>query len=211
MELFKSVLVFLSQRLDVVLRLLLEHLWLVFISVTIAIAVSIVLGIIITYRTGLAATVLTICQVIMVIPSLAMLAFMVPLFGIGFTSGVIALILYSLLPIVRNTYSGIKEIDPAIIEAAKGMGMNEWRILFKIKLPMASPVIMAGIRSATVMVVGIGAIASYIGAGGLGEMIFQGISRTRPEMIIVGAFFVSIIAITFDLLLNWIERCMRVG
>ena len=211
MELFNNVLGFLGQRWDVVLKLLLEHLWLVFVSVAVAICVSVILGIIITYHAGLATSVLTICQVIMVIPSLAMLAFMVPLFGIGFTSGVIALILYSLLPIVRNTYSGINEIDPAIIEAARGMGMNEWRILFKVKLPIAFPVIMAGIRSATVMVVGIGAIASYIGAGGLGEMVFQGISRTRPEMIVVGALFVSVIAIAFDLLLSWSERRMRVG
>lgn len=211
MELLQSVASFLSRRGDVVLGLLLEHLWLVLISVSIAIAISVVLGIIITYRADMATTVLTICQIIMVIPSLSMLAFMVPLFGIGFTSGVITLILYSLLPIVRNTYSGIKEIDPAIIEAAQGMGMSERQILLKIKLPMARPVIMAGIRSATVMVVGIGAIASYIGAGGLGELIFQGISRTRPDMIIVGAIFISIIAIIFDLLLSWNERRMRAG
>lgn len=211
MELLQSVASFLSRRGDVVLGLLLEHLWLVLISVSIAIVISVILGIIIAYRAGLAICVLTICQIIMVIPSLSMLAFMVPLFGIGFTSGVITLILYSLLPIVRNTYSGIKEIDPAIIEAAQGMGMSERQILLKIKLPMARPVIMAGIRSATVMVVGIGAIASYIGAGGLGELIFQGISRTRADMIIVGAIFISLIAIIFDILLSWSEQRMKAG
>ena len=167
-------------------------------------------GIIISYYAGLAATVLTICQIIMTIPSMAMLGFMLPVFGIGFTTGVIALILYCLLPIVRNTYTGIKEISPAIIESARGMGMTEWRILTRIKIPLARPVIMAGIRTATVMVVGIGAIASYMGAGGWGSLIFNGISRlgspASQPMILVGAIGVSIIALAFDFILYWGEK-----
>jgi osmoprotectant transport system permease protein len=166
----------------------------------------VVVGILISYYTGAAMTVLAVCQILMTIPSMAMLGFMVPLFGIGFTTGVVALILYSLLPIVRNTYTGIKEISPAVVESAVGMGMTEWRILTRIKIPLARPVIMAGIRTATVMITGIAAIAAYVGAGGLGELIFQGISRTQEPMIIVGALGVSIIALSFDFILSWGER-----
>ncbi len=197
---------YLSRRGDLVWELLLEHLWLILVSLLIAVFVSVVVGVIISYKTGLAITVLTICQILMTIPSMAMLAFMVPLFGIGFTTGVVALVLYSLLPIVRNTYTGIKEISPAIVESAVGMGMTEWRVLTRIKIPLARPVIMAGIRTATVMIVGIGAIAAYVGAGGLGELIFQGISRSHEPMIIVGALGVSIIALAFDFILSWGER-----
>jgi len=187
-------------------RLFFEHLFLIIVSVGIAIIIGVSLGVLISYFKLLASPVLTACQVLMTIPSIAMLGLLLPLSGIGFQTGVIALILYSLLPIVRNTYSGIAEIDKAIIESARGMGMTDFKILFKIKLPLAFPVIMAGIRTATVMVVGIGAIAAYIGAGGLGELIFNGISRTNQPMIITGAIFISIIAIFFDLLLSWLEK-----
>ena len=191
---------------------MLDHLWLVLVSIGIAVVVSVIVGVIISYKTSLAISVLTVCQILMTIPSMAMLAFMVPLFGIGFTTGVVALILYSLLPIVRNTYTGIKEISPAIVESAVAMGMTEWRVLTKIKIPLARPVIMAGIRTATVMIVGIGAIAAYVGAGGLGELIFQGISRSNEPMIIVGALGVSIIALAFDFILSWCERkLMAIG
>lgn len=205
-SLFARTLSYLERRGDMVWELVLEHLWLVIISVGIAVFISIFLGVLISYRTGPAVMVLTICQILMTVPSMAMLGFMVPLFGIGFTTGVIALILYSLLPIVRNTYTGIKEISPAVVESAVGMGMTEWRVLTKIKIPLARPVIMAGIRTATVMVVGIAAIAAYVGAGGLGELIFQGISRSNEPMIIVGALGVSIIALAFDFILSWGER-----
>ncbi len=197
---------YVSRRHGIIFDLLLEHLWLVLVSITIAVFVAVILGVVISYKESLAVTVLTVCQILMTVPSMAMLAFMVPIFGIGFTTGVVALILYSLLPIVRNTYTGIKEISPAIVESAKGMGMTEWRILTKVKIPLARPVIMAGIRTATVMIVGIGAIAAYVGAGGLGELIFQGISRSHEPMIIVGAIGVSIIALAFDFVLSWGER-----
>jgi osmoprotectant transport system permease protein len=205
-SLFSKVIIYLQRRGDLVWELVIEHFWLVAISIGIAIVISIIIGVAISYKTGLAMTVLTVCQILMTIPSMAMLGFMVPLFGIGFTTGVIALILYSLLPIVRNTYTGIKEISPAIVESAVGMGMTEWRVLTKIKIPLARPVIMAGIRTATVMIVGIAAIAAYVGAGGLGELIFQGISRTNESMIIAGALGVSIIALSFDFILSWGER-----
>ncbi len=201
-----EVIHYIFYRSEMVQRLFFEHLFLIIVSVGIAIIIGVSLGVLISYFKLLASPVLTACQVLMTIPSIAMLGLLLPLSGIGFQTGVIALILYSLLPIVRNTYSGIAEIDKAIIESARGMGMTDFKILFKIKLPLAFPVIMAGIRTATVMVVGIGAIAAYIGAGGLGELIFNGISRTNQPMIITGAIFISIIAIFFDLLLSWLEK-----
>lgn len=196
---------FISTRQEIILDLSLEHLWLVLLAGVIAIVVGVALGIGITYNKEAASLVLGICQVLMVIPSFAMLGFLIPFFGIGFTSGVIALILYSLLPVTRNTYIGIQEIPPSILEAAKGMGMSKAAVLIKIKIPLALPVIMAGFRTAVVMIVGIGAIAAYIGAGGLGEMIFQGISRTQPTRIIAGAIFISLITLVADFILGRAE------
>ncbi len=204
--LFMQTVNWISRRSEMLMELMLEHLWLVVLTLIIAVIISVTVGIIISYYESMAQTVLGICQILMVIPSMAMLAFMVPLFGIGFTTGVMALVLYSLLPIVRNTYTGIRELDPAIVEAAKGMGMTERRILFKIKIPLARPVIMAGVRTAAVMMIGIAAIAAYVGAGGLGELIFSGISRGHQPMIIAGAIGVSIIAIVFDYLLYYGEK-----
>lgn len=201
MDLFR----FIQTRQEMILDLSLEHLWLVLLAGLIAIVIGLVVGITITYVPKAANFVLGICQVLMVIPSFAMLGFLLPFFGIGFTTGVIALILYTLLPVTRNTYIGIREIPPSVIEAAKGMGMAEPAILFRIKIPLALPVVMAGFRTAMVMVVGIAAIAAYIGAGGLGELIFHGISRSQPDRIITGAIFVSIIAVALDLILGRIE------
>ncbi len=208
-SLFSRVVTYVDRRFnpfdpdrDIVWGLLVDHLYLVFVSVVIATIISVIIGIYISYNTRIATTVLTICQILMTIPSIAMLGFLVPLFGIGFTTGVVALVLYSFLPIVRNTYTSIKELSPAIVESATAMGMTEWRVLTKVKIPLALPVIMAGIRTATVMVVGIGAIAAYVGAGGLGSLIFQGIQRSHEPMIIVGAIGVSIIALAFDFILS---------
>lgn len=196
---------FISTRWEMIFELSLEHLWLVLMAGAIAIIIGVIFGVAITYNQQAAAVVLGICQVLMVIPSFAMLGFLIPFFGIGFTTGVVALILYTLLPVTRNTYTGIREIPPSVLESAKGMGMSESAILIKIKIPLALPVIMAGFRTAMVMVVGIAAIAAYIGAGGLGEFIFHGISRTQPNRIITGAIFVSIIALMLDLILGKIE------
>jgi osmoprotectant transport system permease protein len=207
-SLFRSVLIYLDRRGGMVWDLLLEHLWLVFVSISIAIIVSVFIGVLISYYPKSAEVVLAICQVLMTVPSIAILGIMVPFFGIGFTTGALALIIYSLLPIVRNTYTGIKEISPTIIESATAMGMTEKRILFKIKIPLAMPVIMAGIRTAAVMIVGIAAVTAYVGSGGLGELIFQGISRSSKEMILVGAIGVSIIALAFDYILSRGEQSL---
>ncbi|MBC7336291.1 MAG: ABC transporter permease, partial [Clostridia bacterium] len=177
-------------RSDQILQLALEHLLIVLVAAVVAVMLGVTLGVLITYSRPAAAALLYASQVIMTIPSLALLGMLLPLFGIGYRTGVTALILYSLLPIIRNTYTGIREIDPAVIEAARGMGMRETAILRRIKLPLAWPVILAGVRTAVVMVVGIAAIASYIGAGGLGQFIFRGISQWNLQLVLLGAICV---------------------
>ena len=158
----------------------LAHLWIIFVAIVAAVILGVILGIYITGkgREQIADTVLYLAEIMMTIPSLALFGLLMLLLGavglkaIGFLPAVIALIVYGQLPILRNTYTAIRAVDPAMIEAGKGMGMNERQILFKIKLPLAVPVIMAGLRNAIVLIIGIAAIAALIGAGGLGAPIF---------------------------------------
>ncbi len=199
---------YMADRPEMISSAVMEHIQLIFFATSLAIIVGVILGLLSVYYKIIANLILTISQILMTIPSLAMMALLLPIFGIGFYNGLVALILYSLLPIVRNTYTGLTEIDHKIIESAKGMGMSEKRILTRIKIPIALPVIIAGIRTATVMLVGIGAIASYIGAGGLGIFIFRGISRTNPNMILTGAIGVALLAVIIDLVLSRVERVL---
>ncbi|KAI9449148.1 hypothetical protein F5148DRAFT_1291787 [Russula earlei] len=164
------------------------------------------LGILIAHRKRLSGIVLGIAGVLQTIPSIALLGFLIPLAGIGARPAIIALLLYALLPIIRNTFTGITGVDTAIKEAAKGMGMNAMQLLFKIELPLAMPVILAGIRTATVINVGIATLAAYIAAGGLGEFIFGGISLNNSNMILAGAIPAAALAILLDLLLSVIQR-----
>lgn len=161
-------------------------------------------------------------SIFMTIPSLALYGILMGILAaltlpsIGLVPVVVALTLYGLLPIIRNTYTAITEVDPAIIEAGRGMGMTERQLMVKVKIPLAVPVIMAGLRQAVVMNIGIAAIGSYIGAGGLGQPIFRGIANYRVDLIIVGAVCVSVLAIIFDLILGRVEwlatpKGIRVG
>ncbi|MBN1836772.1 MAG: ABC transporter permease, partial [Spirochaetales bacterium] len=150
-------------------------------------------------------------SIMMTVPSLALYGILMGILAaltlpsIGFLPVVIALILYGLLPILRNTYTAIREVDPAMIEAGRGMGMSEMQILVRVKLPLAVPVIMAGLRQAIVMNIGVAAIGSYIGAGGLGQPIFRGIANYRTDLILVGAVCVSVLAVIFDLVMGRVE------
>lgn len=210
MELIMDTLNYFVRRQDLILDRTWEHFVLVLISMGIAIAIGVIIGIIISYLRRIAYPVIGVTQVIMTIPSIAMIAILLPFFAVGLPCGVATVSLYALLPIVRNTYTGIVEISPAILDVARGMGMKESRILWRIKLPLAAPVIMAGIRTAVVMGVGIGAIAAYIGVGGLGRFIFNGIQRVNPAMILTGAIFISILAVLADLLLGWLGKKLTV-
>lgn len=204
-SLWSQIITQLQMRQGDLLLALLRHMELVGLSMLIAICIGIPLGIIITRVSALEAPVLGGAGILQTIPSLALLGFMIPFFGIGMTTAVVALFLYSLLPIIRNTYAGIKDVDKSVIEAAKGMGMTNTQILFKIQLPLALSVIMAGIRTATVINVGTTTLAAFIGAGGLGDFIFLGISRNIDALIIIGAAPAAILALVLDFLLGRLE------
>lgn len=146
--------------------------------------------------------------ILLTVPSIAMFGIFIPIFGIGFFNAAVALILYAQLPILRNTYTGIKAVSPAVIESARGMGLTEWQILYQIKLPLAVPVIMAGIRISVVMIVGIAAIATLIGVEVLGDLIFAGMQRISDRLVFAGALAVSVFAILMDVVLGWGEKIL---
>ncbi|KJR48496.1 permease OpuAB [Desulfosporosinus sp. I2] len=188
------------------LQALYQHIQLVFFSMLIAIIIGIPLGILITRIKSIEGTVLGVAGILQTIPSLALLGFMIPIFGIGIKTAVAALFLYSLLPIIRNTFTGIKDVNKSTIEAARGMGMTDYQILSKIELPLSLGVIMAGIRTATVINVGTATLAAFIGAGGLGDFIFLGIARNIDALVLIGAFPAALLALCFDWLLGLLER-----
>lgn len=189
---------YIASHLDEILEQVSEHLWLTGVAIALASILGIALGILITRVTRLATFFLGLTSTIQTIPSLALLGFLLPIFGIGAVPAIIALFLYALLPIVRNTFTGISDIEPSIKEAAVGMGLTDKQLLTKVELPLAAPVIFAGVRTAAVITVGIATLCALIGAGGLGELIFRGISLNNPKMIIAGAIPASLLALTID-------------
>ena len=208
-----EVLNFYIANYDEILYKTFEHILLVFFAVGFAIVVGVSLGIYITQHKKLAVYVLYVASIIITIPSIALFGLMIPILslinqGIGYLPAIIAVFLYSLLPIVRNTYTSILNIDPALKEAALGMGMKKSEILFKIEIPLSIPIIMAGVRYATVLNIGVMAIAAYIGAGGLGTFISAGISQSNQVQLIVGSLSVSILAIIADYSLLFIQNMM---
>jgi osmoprotectant transport system permease protein len=184
----------------------LEHIGLTFTSLLLAIIIGVPLGIYISKNKKFASAILNIAGVLQTIPSIALLGFMIPLLGIGAKPAIVALFLYALLPIIRNTYTGITSVNSAVVEAAKGMGMTTRQILIKVELPLSMPVILAGIRTATVINVGVATLAAYIAAGGLGEFIFGGIALNNSNMILAGAIPAALLAILFDFLLSKVQK-----
>ncbi|MFI5160257.1 MAG: ABC transporter permease/substrate-binding protein [Sphingobacteriales bacterium] len=197
---------FMSQQSDKLFTQTLQHIGLTFISLLIAVVIGLPLGIWITRKKQFSGIVLGIAGILQTIPSIALLGFMIPLLGIGAKPAIVALLLYALLPIIRNTYTGITGVDASVKEAALAMGMNKWQVLSKVELPLAMPVILAGIRTATVINVGVATLASYIAAGGLGEFIFGGISLNNTNMILAGAIPAALLAICFDFLLSRVQK-----
>ncbi|MDX2230037.1 MAG: ABC transporter permease [Leptolyngbyaceae cyanobacterium bins.349] len=183
-----------------------EHLLLVGIAIAVAILISLPLGILITRQQRLRQPILAIANILQTIPSLAMFGLLIPLVGIGSVPAVIALTLYSFLPIIRNTYTGIINVDPAVREAGRGMGMTDWQLLSRVELPLAAGVILAGVRVATVIAVGIATIAAAIGAGGLGVFIFRGIAVVNNDLILAGAVPAAAIALLADYGIGWLEK-----
>lgn len=179
-------------------RQLIEHIQLTLFAIGLAILVGVSTGILLTRSRTLAPPVLGVASVIQTIPSLALLALMIPLLGIGLAPAVAALFLYALLPIMRNTYTAINEVDPAIIEVGRGMGMTERQILLKLEIPLCVPMVMAGIRTSTVICVGIATLCTFIGAGGLGTMIMEGMQTRGSVLIMAGVIPAIALALVLD-------------
>lgn len=205
-SLWQQIMQQLNSRWEELLQSLGIHIQLVLLSMLLSIIVGIVLGIMITRFPRMKGITLGGAGILQTIPSLALLGFMIPLFGIGMKTAVAALFLYSLLPIIRNTYTGIMDVDKSIVEAARGMGMKSRQVLFKVQLPLAMSVIMAGIRTAAVINIGTATLAAFIGAGGLGEFIFLGIQRNIEALILLGAVPAAILALIMDYLLGLLEK-----
>jgi osmoprotectant transport system permease protein len=183
-----------------------EHVLLSGIAMLIAILIAVPLGVLLTRYRKLAEPIIGIAAIIQTIPSLALLGFMLPIFGIGKVPAIIALTLYALLPILRNTYTGILGVDPALVDAGRGMGMTSRQILFMVELPLTLPIIMAGVRTATVLTIGVAALATFIGAGGLGDLIDRGLRVADKNLILTGAIPAAILAILFDGALRKLEE-----
>ncbi|MBP5975311.1 ABC transporter permease [Brasilonema sp. CT11] len=204
---------FLIKYASQILEHSLEHLLLVGISIGIAALIGIPLGILITRQQNLRAPILGIANIMQTVPSLALFGLLIPIpviGGIGTVPAAVALTLYSLLPLIRNTYTGIIGVDPAIIEAGRGMGMTDKQLLLQVEIPLALSVILAGVRVATVIGIGIATIAAAIGAGGLGELIFRGIVTVNNELILAGAIPAAAIALLADFTIGWLEGKFKV-
>jgi osmoprotectant transport system permease protein len=194
-----------QSRYDEIVIGMIEHLLLSFTSIFIALLISLPLGIIVSRNRKIADFVIGITAVFQTIPSLALFGFLIPIFGTGNVTAIIALTIYALLPILRNTYAGIVGVDEAVIEAGKGMGMTNQQILTKIELPLSLPFIMAGVRTATVLTVGVATLATFVGAGGLGELIYRGLASWNNQLVLAGAIPAALLAIFFDLILKRFE------
>ncbi|TWT02268.1 ABC transporter permease [Planomicrobium sp. CPCC 101079] len=202
----KNFLDTLVSRQEMIQTAFMEHIYLSFIAIAIGIAISLPLGILIARYRRYAEPVIGVTAIFQTIPSLALFGFLVPILGIGYPTALLALIIYALLPILRNTYTGITGVDASIIEAGRGMGMTKTQILRQIELPLALPFIMAGIRTATVLTVGIATLATFVGAGGLGDIIYRGLQSYNNSLVLAGALPVALLAIGFDWILKWIEK-----
>lgn len=197
-----------------VLELTLEHLWLVGASTLLAVAIGLPLGILLTRRPALSKPVLGSANVMQTIPSLALFGFLLPMPWMGERAerlAIVALTLYALLPIIRNTHAGIMGVDRAVVEAGRGMGLTDRQLLTKVELPLALGVIIAGVRVATVISVGVATIAAAIGAGGLGEFIFRGVAMVNNQLILAGAIPAALLALLADVSLGVLERRLRRG
>ena len=202
---------FLKQRQEI-LQASLEHVWLVGLTMLLSVAVGVPLGVLVTRRAWLARPILGGANVAETIPSLALFGFLLPVPWLGGRAdrlAIAALTLYALLPIIRNTSAGISGVDRAVREAARGMGMTDWQILCHVELPLSLSTVLAGVRVATILTIGIATIAAAVGAGGLGEFIFRGLAMVNNQLILAGAIPAALLALAADFLLSILERRLR--
>ena len=205
---------FILEHRGEILSATLDHMTLVVIAMAIAILIGVPLGMFIVQRPTLRAISLGIASIFQTIPSLALFGFLIPIpfiGGIGKRTAVVALVLYAILPILRNTYVGLTGIDPAVLESAEAMGMTRSQILFRVRFPLALAVILAGIRTATIITIGVATIAAAIGAGGLGTFIFRGVALVSDALILAGAIPAALLALLADFLLGLLERRLRIS
>jgi osmoprotectant transport system permease protein len=203
---------FVTHRSDI-FQATLTHLTLVLISMLIAIVIAVPLGMFVVQRPAPRSIALGVASILQTIPSLALFGFLIPIpfiGGIGTRTAIVALVLYALLPILRNTYVGLTNIDPAVLQAAEAMGMTESQILWRVRLPLALSVILAGIRTATIITIGVATIAAAIGAGGLGTFIFRGVAMVSDAVLLAGAIPAAALALIADGLLALLERRLKV-
>jgi len=203
---------FILQNHAEVIELTLEHIRLVGISTLLAVAVGMPLGILLTRWPALRQPILGSANVVQTIPSLALFGFLLPAPWIGARAdrlAILALMLYALLPLIRNTYAGIQSVDPSVVEAGRGMGLTDHQLLFQVELPLALGVIIAGIRVATVLSIGLATIAAAVGAGGLGEYIFRGLAMVNNTVILAGALPAAALALLADTGFGWLEKRLR--
>jgi len=208
-----NLLDFFSSHRAEILQATLAHLFLVVVSMAIAIAIGVPLGMILVKRARLRAMALGFASVLQTIPSLALFGFLIPLpflGGIGTRTAIVALVLYALLPILRNTVVGLTNLDPAVLEAAEAMGMTETQILVRVRFPLGLSVVLAGVRTATVITIGVATIAAAIGAGGLGTFIFRGVAMVSDAVILAGAIPAALLALGADAALGLLERKLKV-
>jgi osmoprotectant transport system permease protein len=204
---------FFSQYGGEIAELTVEHLWLTAAAMLFATAIAVPVGIGLTRSERWAKPVIAIANILQTIPSLAMFGFLLPLPWLGERAAriaIVALTAYALLPILRNTYTGIRGIDPAVIEVARALGLTGSQRLFKVELPLAASFILAGLRTATVTCVGIATIAAAVGAGGLGELIFRGVASVDNRLVLAGAVPAALLALTADAALGLLERWLKV-
>jgi osmoprotectant transport system permease protein len=204
-------LLYFFERREIVLSSTLRHIEVSLIAVVLSVAIAVPLGILITRYRKMAHVVVNSANIGQTVPSLAILGMVIPVLGIGLKPAVFALVLRGVLPIINNTYSGIVNVDRSVIEAGRGMGMKDRQILTLVELPLSFPVIMAGIRTATVLSISVATLAALIGAGGLGDLIFQGIVMADRNLLLTGSIPTAILAIAADLLLGGVEKRLRKG
>jgi osmoprotectant transport system permease protein len=203
---------FFAKHSGEILQATLEHIWLVGAAMFLAIVIGVPLGIIVTRRPWLSKPILGSANIAETIPSLALFGFLLPVPWLGERSdrlAIVALTLYALLPIIRNTSAGIAAVDPAIREAARGMGMTPRQILLRVELPLSLSTVLAGVRVATVLTIGVATIAAAVGAGGLGEFIFRGLAMVNDQLILAGAIPAALLALSADFVLSLLERRLR--
>ncbi|WP_265110707.1 ABC transporter permease [Halosolutus halophilus] len=200
---------YLANNSDELVKLTIEHIDIIALSIGIAVPIGVITGAAITAHDRLATVVIWLAGIMMTIPSIALFGLLIPIFGIGDPPVVVALVMYSQLPIIRNTYVGLQQVDPAAIEAGRGLGMSRLQRLRHVQFPIALPVIMAGVRNAVVILIGIAAIGAYIGAGGLGRPIFDGIRDAYTSQIVVATIVLSALALLVDYVLGVVEQFLR--